>query len=609
MRFKQRNQRKISTTLNRLKGMRAITLFFLFLLTFSSSANTTVNDTHTHQLANLLATKVQALSLKIKNAPTPNVVAPDTIKYFSQQSLQQQHHSSMRQVLHILVKLNRLRNMLGLPPSAAPLYPTHEVTPQDIYWILLRAIDEVDILLTQQSLTRHSRPKLKPKSDADAADTLIIVTEVSRQLDSILAESIITPTHVYQQAIHILDTVRFIRQAQRYSPIQSTVPRPSGKHHNHSLQATYKLLEKISQAQTNLGMEKTWEPKTLPMRKIAPLDVLKGLQQVSDELEQIKYHLGLGRHISLTPLHTHKTANDVIQVLAQAHLEMPSFSNTASLKSFNYAPSSPTLNDVYAITDHMLEGLTTYHAIIGIQAPQPSSIFEAKVPTLPEVLSQTASIFSEINWLYTQEALPGISSPEYPSHAESIPHLFGMMTRMDQELALYYKQTNADYTPWIHSQYRRTFLHKTLSDIQYNLVWIRLQLDSISGSKSTPVQLLTEQLQQLRNFIAVSVNAGTLKNKTDSIHDAVNTIERVREMFIASSDHFHLSERLILANLYGRMRTTLTPLSHYSYYDLLGQPLTDTTPLQEFNALLKQLEPFYPLLPPQAPTHKGKVVQ
>lgn len=607
--FKQRNKRTISFIFSHAKTLVRSVFLLVMLSLLPAQATTLIQDTQTYQLAEVLASKVQQLSLKIKNLPTQTVVTPDTAKKFARQSQQQLHHAAMRQVLHILVKLNRLRNMLGLPPSASPLYPNHEVTPQDIYWILLRAIDEVDILLTQQPLKKRSRPTFDATTSADAADTLIIVTEVSRKLDEILSESIITPTHVYQQAIHILDTVRFIRKAQRYSPLQNDVPRPTGKHHNHSLQATYELLEKISQAQTNLGMQKTWEPKTLPMRKISPLDVLKGLQQVSDELQQIKYHLGLGRHISLTPMHSHKTANDVIQVLTQAKLELPSFSNTASLKNFNYAPTSPSLNDVYAITDHMLEGLTTYHTQIGIQAPQPTNRFEPRVPTLPEILSQTASLFSEINWLYTQEDLPGISSPEYPSNTVSIPYLFGMMTRMDQELAIYYKQANAGYTPWIHSQYRRTFQHKTLSDIQYNLVWIRLQLDSISGAKSTPVQLLTEQLQQLRSFISTAIESGALNSKSKAAHDALNTIERVREKFIGSSDRFHLSERLALANLYGRLLDTLEIQTHYSYYDLLGQPLSDTTPLQEFNALLKQLEPFYPLLPPQTPTHEGKGVQ
>lgn len=608
--FIQKNTRKkiLITTKTVCKVYRRV-LIVLYCAFIPMISHATISDRHNFQLANILAKKVESLSVKIKNQPTPAVIAPDAIKQFARQSQQQQHHASMRQVLHILVKLNRLRNMLGLPPSAAPLYPTHEVTPQNIYWILLRAIDEVDILLTQQTLTKRSRPTFENLPIADSTDTLILVTEISRQLDIILEESIITPTHVYQQAIHILDTVRFIRKAQRHSPQQETVPRPTGKHHNHSLEATYQLLQKIAQAQTNLGMQKTWEPKTLPMRKIAPLDVLKGLQQVSDELEQIKYHLGLGRHISLTPLHAHKTANDVIQVLTEARLELPSFSNTASLKNFNYAPTSPSLNDVYAITDHMLEGLTTYHTLIGIQAPQPNSNSTLVVPSLPEALSQTASLFSEINWLYTQEDLPGISAPEYPNNATSIQYFFGMMTRMDQELAIYYKQTNAEYIPWIHSQYRRTFQHKTLGDIQYNLMWIRLQLDSISGSKSTPVQLLTEQIQQLRSFLAAMIHEGKLSNKSQSTHDALNTVERVREKFIASSDRFHLSERLILANLYGRLRASLDSTMHHSYYDLLGLSLSKTTPLQEFNALLKQLEPFYPLLPPQAPNHQGKVVQ
>lgn len=607
--FVQQCKQKISLALCMNLSVYSCLFVCYFFLAHPAFSSTSIGDSHTHQLAITLAKKVESLSIKIKNQPTPAIVAPEVVQRFARQSQQQQHHASMRKVLHILVKLNRLRNMLGLPPSAAPLYPTHEVTPEDIYWVLLRAIDEVDILLSQQSIRKHSRLTTDPTENSNAADTLIIVTEVSHQLDNILSESIITPTHVYQQAIHILDTVRFIRTAQRYSPLKESVSRPTGKHHNHSLQATYQLLEKISQAQKNLGIQEIWEPNTLPMRKIAPIDVLKGLQQVSDELEEIKYHLGLGRHISLTPLHAHKTANDVIQVLTQARLEFPTFSNTTSLKNFNYAPTSPSLNDIYAITDHMLEGLTTYHSLIGIQAPQPTNTFEARVPQLPEVLSQTASIFSEINWLYTQEDLPGISSPEYPSNTDSLQHLFTMMTRMDQELAIYYKQTNGKYTPWIHSQYRRTFQHKTLSDIQYNLVWIRLQLDSISGSKHTPVQLLTEQLQQLRSFLAVAIEKELLQGNSHMTHEALNTVERVREMFIASNDRFHISERLIIANLYGRLRASFPSLTHYSYYDLLGQSLSNTTPIQEFNAVLAQLKPLYPLLPPQTPTHEGKGVQ
>ncbi len=147
-------------------------------------------------------------------------------------SIPVQHGKSPRHVyqkgLEVLDKISRLRRIEHMGPVTVPVLPSRKITPEEVYELVLRLTGEIEVF-TKGEVTR------------------------------------------------------FLRMTQNLPMEVEPSAKTEGKHPNHALAMSYRLLEKIALAEKNLWMDPVKVP-VVPKRVIKPEEVYDSLLSVMAEL-------------------------------------------------------------------------------------------------------------------------------------------------------------------------------------------------------------------------------------------------------------------------------------------------------------------------------------
>ena len=227
----------------------------------------------------------------------------------------------LQKSLELLDKINRLRRVMKLGPITVPSFPSREITPNEVYDMVSRLVDELSSIHKTKSSDNKKTIKHKGKVPVDVYREL---SEISSAIDPMLGIRGLKPTDVYAQSLKVLKQVRFLRISQNLPEEVKPPVLTEGKHPNHSLATTYKLLKKISLSESNLWMQPVLVPK-VPNRVIEPGEVYDALHIVLAELERVKFRLGVERRFKIEQVKGIKTPDDVIYNLVWAIRLMPDF--------------------------------------------------------------------------------------------------------------------------------------------------------------------------------------------------------------------------------------------------------------------------------------------
>ena len=466
--------------------------FYLSLLITSVAAaqNAAKTPMDTYRLAQSLTSHTDTLR-QLHEVTTPWPEPP------LQQNKTPRH--VLQKALEVLKKIGRLRQINGMGPISIPPYPARNITPNEVFDMVKRLNTEIILLLP---LEKRPPPK-KPKTETahkTPNDVYRAIWRISLALDPLLGVRGFTPRDVYAQTEQILGMVRFLRFTQNLPDNIKQPPRPKGKHPNHALQAAYALLTRIAKAEENLWIEPAHVPK-LERRVITPTEVYDALSNVTAELQRIKYRLGVERHFPEPTVKADKSPDDVVQNLQWAAEMMPQFSLGRPLYQHDPASLTKTSDDVYLITEHILDELSRYRALRGIHtAPRQPTQATGLQPK--HVYQKILEGVEKTNVLRQQMQMGTIALPEQPLHRITPTEVFDLATRLDMELQYIYDRAKLEETTFIGDVKRANEqLGKTPSDAYTNMWHISYLLDTIIGSEGyTPNDLYRESMTILNEI-------------------------------------------------------------------------------------------------------------
>ncbi|MBF0357632.1 MAG: hypothetical protein HQL70_03425 [Magnetococcales bacterium] len=481
----------------RTNGFLLIVLFFINLFTVQQLA-------HAAPIAEKTSADVYRLTMVLAQHVynyRKNIGIKDPWPDVPQQTGKKPHHV-IQKAIEILEKINRLRINQNFGEISIPPHPARHITPDEVFNTVGRLLDEMKLLRElkgeqleqseQRDETGHIITGWTPN------DVYQNLWTISLALDPVLGVRGFTPADVYAKSKHIINLVRFLRQTQNL-PLKIKKPkRTTGKHPNHALQSTYKLLAKIAKAENNLWMLQATVPK-IEKRVITPTEVYDALQNVIAELQRIKFRLSVERHFPIPEVEQGKTPDDVIQNLEWATLMMPTFPVTRHLRQQDPASLTKTPDDAFAATLHALDELKLYQTAQGIRSKNPEPPNVSKLQP-KHVYQKTLSALHKVNQLRKQNGLGALSEPRYPLQPITSANVYELAVRLDFEMEIIYRHagmTNTEY--FISSENQTKFTEKTSSDVYKNVWRFSNLIDTILGTDSFSSEVIYQQTNQMFN--------------------------------------------------------------------------------------------------------------
>lgn len=379
-----------------------------------------------------------------------------------------------QKALEVLAKVNRYRLIKGMGEIVIPHYPARQITPDEVYGLVMHVRDEIRLLLPRSS--RHlSFPSLA-KRHVTPTEVYANLWLTSLAFDPLLGVRGFTPSDVYQQAEYIVQIVDFLRLSQNKALRLDKPEKTQGKHPNHALQAAYKLQNKISVVQKNLWMPAPEKAPKVPRRVISPTDVYDALQVVIAELQRIKYRLGIDRELPLPPARKNKTPDDVIQLLTYAERLLPSFDLQSSLFQYDNAALDKTPNDTFIVASRILYALEALNQARGIR------VKAAKLGLIQDieprhVLQITLQNLRTTDLLRRDMGLAATAIPHLPLREVTPTDVYQLMSRLEEELKLHFKRIQFSY-PIVDLQ---DVGKKTPRDVYHKMWQVKEQLDLLTG--------------------------------------------------------------------------------------------------------------------------------
>ncbi len=218
----------------------------------------------------------------------------------------------------VTYKINILREKLGLPVFAAPsIEPRRKIIPLYIYEQTQRILVELHIIKLFLGIEERAS-NLPTFSGKAPTDVFNLFNNISYQLDLLNGISF-TPSHVFSQAIRILDDINILLSTLEI--IDSTIPPPKqkGMKPSNVFETALELLKEVQRLQRFSNIKDIGIHGLKPDKKITPSEVFSLLGTILAELQTVKAYLHLTW--SLTPIAKHyenKSPNDVQQVLGWA---------------------------------------------------------------------------------------------------------------------------------------------------------------------------------------------------------------------------------------------------------------------------------------------------
>ena len=219
----------------------------------------------------------------------------------------------------LLLKVQVLRTLKGLPEQSMPPVEVHEIQPADSKKLLDLALAGLREL--GPAFGNPAPPAPVPLVDGKTpTDAYRSVARAAVSIDA-LGLPAVTPNEVYRVALTIVSDLQKIRAARGLS---GDVPLPdliAGKKPADVYQDGYALLGELSKLVQSKPDFAIPQGITMPARRtgaINPAYVLDLLDTVLGEISATKAKVGATQPTELAPVQTGKTPSDTVRVLTQA---------------------------------------------------------------------------------------------------------------------------------------------------------------------------------------------------------------------------------------------------------------------------------------------------
>lgn len=211
----------------------------------------------------------------------------------------------------VLLQVQLLRKINGLPEKALPPEPTREVRPADVKEIVDRIAEDISDLRPIFGIKQIAEPISKPsgKSPTDVYGRL--------RRTSVLVNALgipeIVPNDVYRVALTILSDLELIR-SHRGSTVTAEISAEStGKKPEDVYEVASKLLAELETLtrKPDFAIPGGVVLLTSPAGRIVPEDVMILLNSILAEISAIKVKLGISQSTQIAPAQAGKTPSHV----------------------------------------------------------------------------------------------------------------------------------------------------------------------------------------------------------------------------------------------------------------------------------------------------------
>ena len=482
----------------------------------------------------------------------------------------------LQKSIEVLRKVDKYREIHEMGAISVPPVPSRDITPQDVYKNVERLKEEVALLLVDKAESKQFDYKqFSNKTPSDVYRELWII---SLGFDALLGQGF-TPTDVYAQTEQIVEIIQFLRQSQREKK-QLTLPTlKSNQHPNHALYKSVELIAKISKAEKKLWMSSVPVP-VVEQKVISPTEVYDSLQTVIAELNRISRRLGLERNFALKLPNGKKTPADVVQNLEYAIALLPSFNFNSELNQYPKASLVKTPNDVFALSEYILEKIEYIKIQKGIKtkAKETSYIYGLK-PI--HVYEKGIENLEKVAKLKKFEGFKESEIPDSPTTKITPSEVYELILRLDDELGLLYHDSLAD-NPILDSYrgivLKKEYKKKTPSDAYDNLWKISYELDAILNEEYTPNEtyILAKKIQ--RDLVLMQ---NYFLGKTEQLEEKKSKSKKPSDVFFKSLTILQKLEFIKERGNFKSARITIpqdaiiTPTSVYNALRLISATISE----------------------------------
>ena len=368
---------------------------------------------------------------------------------------------------------------------STPSYPSRDITPNEVFILIERLIDEVKLLFPNPNFKLEQAEILVTGKTPN--DVYRELWEVSMAFDAILGVRGFTPSDTLARAKEITDVVKFIRESQGLTLDVSVPQTPMGKHPNHALKEVYGLLKQIKDVEQNMVMENLIEIPEIPKRVITPTEVYDATGVVLAELQHIKYHLGLERDFFPYKVEKEKTPEDVIAQIRLSRALMPDFSIKENIRKKPLGSLYKTPNQIFSLAEHLMEHIEyiNKNKDIGIELSIDKKRSTKKID-LKDIYEKTLDGLDLLNILRLEQGLGSITIPRNKDYQISTDKVYYLIKRFESEVEILFKEDEHDMEvkKEYHHDLADLYEHqKNYSDIYFLLEKIIITLKSTLSKK------------------------------------------------------------------------------------------------------------------------------
>jgi len=213
-----------------------------------------------------------------------------------------------------LEKLAKLKELEGFKPSQSPGPPTTKITPSEVYELILRLDDELNLVYKGENLKSYretfNKKQYIDKTPSDAYDNL---WKISYELDSMLNQDY-TPNETYLLAKKIEDDISAITHYFLKKNVKLKLRKTGSKKPSDVFNESLKLLDKLQiiKDRGNLKSVKTAIPKD---EVITPTSVYNALRIISATISEIHVYYGITVKNYTSVKAENKSPSDVYSVV------------------------------------------------------------------------------------------------------------------------------------------------------------------------------------------------------------------------------------------------------------------------------------------------------
>jgi len=386
----------------------------------------------------------------------------------------------LQKTLEKLTKINKYREINSYGEITVPPVPPRDITPQDVYNNVERLKIEVAYLLKDKTILTQKKFQLQKYTNKTPSDAYRELWIISLAFDPLLGQGF-TPTDVYQQTEQIVARIKFLRASQREHSEVFIPKLKENQHPNHALYKSIALISKLSFIEKKLWMQPVPVPE-VQQKIVSPIEVYDSLQTVNAELNRISRRLGLERIFPLKRTKGSKTPSDVVQNLEYAIALLPSFSFDKGINQYPKSALLKTPNDVFALSEQILEKLKHIKAYRGINIAAKTTQYIYGLKPI-HVYVKGIEALEKIEKSKQLEGYRASQTPTAPRVKITPSEVYELIVRLEDEINMLYAQELKSFNFRFAKKY---YTDKTPSDAYDNLWKISYELDSILNQDYTP---------------------------------------------------------------------------------------------------------------------------